>query len=51
LPCASVVEDAKYPYEFTVERPDDNMPDFEFFVEAIKADGTVEKSDTAVLTR
>jgi len=45
------VEDAKYPYEFTVERPDDDKPDFEFFIEAVKLDGTVEKSETAVLAR
>jgi hypothetical protein len=45
------LEDTKYPYEFTVERPDDNKPDFEFFVEAVKTDGTTEKSETAVLAR
>ncbi|MGB7158891.1 MAG: hypothetical protein WBD40_12535 [Tepidisphaeraceae bacterium] len=45
------VEDAKYPYEFTVERPDDDKPDLEFFVEVVKLDGTTEKSETAVLAR
>src|SRR5687768_9705546 len=45
-----VIEDAKYPYEFTIERPDDK-PDFEFFIETTKVDGANDKSETAVLTR
>jgi hypothetical protein len=45
-----VLEDAKYPYEFTIDRDDAN-PDFEFFIEVAKADGSTERSETSVLTR
>jgi hypothetical protein len=44
------MEDAKYPYEFTVERPDDK-PDFEFYIETAKLDGSTGKSNTTTLTR